>query len=61
MAQQTVTYIKTHPVSGREMERVATTPSEQVALEFDGWVKKDRRSKSATTSTGSKSGSTSNS
>ncbi|WP_431881819.1 hypothetical protein [Micromonospora chalcea] len=47
MAQQEITYVKTHPETGKQMERTAFTPTDVVALEFDGWVRKGSKSKAA--------------
>lgn len=44
------TYVKKHPETNEEMERTPDTPAQVVALEFDGWVKKAKRSSSGSTS-----------
>ncbi|MEU1761308.1 hypothetical protein [Micromonospora sp. NPDC005652] len=47
MAQQDITYVKAHPETGKQMERTASTPTDVVALEFDGWVRKDAKPKAS--------------
>lgn len=53
------TYVKAHPETGEEMERTAYSPREVVALEFDGWRKKETKSKSAGSSSSSSKSSSS--
>lgn len=48
------TYVKAHPETGEDMERFPETPAQVVALEFEGWRKKEStRAKSGGTKSSS--------